>query len=456
MRDPAHGFLDSVLCTLHSEAPYTNQTLLQTAPFPATNYTKTDFANGLRLITAPMPHTRSVAVSVYVGAGSRYETAPEAGTSHFIEHLCFKGTAKRPTAQLISEAIEGVGGVLNAATDREYTVYYAKVAQPHLGLALDVLGDLVQSPLFEAAELEKERKVVLEELASVVDSPGQQADLLLDELLWPGQPLGRDVAGTNDSVSGLTREMVLDYFSRQYVPNNMVVAVAGAIDEDEVIALVDKTLGSMASGAPQAYFPAQDGQTEPRCSVLFKRSEQTHVAMGLHALPLQDPDRHALDLVSVLFGESMSSRLFMELRERQGLCYDVNSYVSHFLDAGSFGVYAAVDPSNGHLAVSALMQEIRRLEEGIPEEELHKARELSKGRLLLRMEDTRVVSGWLGGQEILTREILSPEEIVQRLDALTPDDLTRVVRCLLRREKLSLAVVGPHRSERRFLPLLKL
>jgi predicted Zn-dependent peptidase len=430
--------------------------LLKVAPFPATNYTKTDFANGLRLITAPMPHTRSVAVSIYVGAGSRYETAPEAGISHFIEHLCFKGTAKRPQPQLISDAIEGVGGILNAATDREYTVYYAKVAQPHLALALDVLTDLVQAPLFEADELEKERKVVLEELASVADSPGQQADLLLDQLLWPEQPLGRDVAGTNESVSGLTRETVLDYFSRQYVPNNIVVSVAGAIDEDEVNALVDKSLGSMALGAPQPYFPAQNGQTEPQCSVLFKRSEQTHVAMGLHALSLQDPNRHALDLVSVLFGESMSSRLFMELRERKGLCYDVNSYVSHFLDAGSFGVYAAVDPSNGRQAVTALMQELRRLEEGIPEEELHKARELSKGRLLLRMEDTRAVSGWLGGQEILTREILSPEEVVQRLDLLTADDLTRVVQCMLRREKLNLAIVGPHRSERRFLPLLKL
>jgi predicted Zn-dependent peptidase len=236
----------------------------------------------------------------------------------------------------------------------------------------------------------------------------------------------------------------------------MVVAVAGNIDEDEVAALLEAGLGSMAAGAPQAWFPALNGQTEPRCQLLFKRTEQTHVALGMHALPLNHPDRYALDLLSVLFGESMSSRLFMELRERQGLCYDVNSYVSHFLDAGSFGVYAAVDPTNGPRAVGALVAELRRLADGVPEEELNKARELAKGRLLLRMEDTRSVSGWLGGQEILSSEIKSPEDVVALLDAVTPADVSRVIDLLLRRDALNLAVVGPHRSERRFLPLLDL
>ncbi|HLG12654.1 MAG TPA: pitrilysin family protein [Dehalococcoidia bacterium] len=430
---------------------------MQISPaFSDTTYNKRRFANGLRLITSPMPHTRSVAISIYIGAGSRYETPVEAGVSHFLEHLCFKGTAKRPDAQEISEAIDGVGGITNAATDREYTVFYAKVAAPHTELALDVLCDLVQAPLLDQKEMEKERKVVLEELASVADSPGQQVDLLLDELLWPDQPLGWDVAGTNESVKGLTREMVVDYVRRQYVPNNMVVAVAGNIDEDEIATLLESRLGSMSQGKPDPWFPAINGQFEPRCQLMFKRTEQTHVALGLHALPLGHPDRHALDLISVLFGESMSSRLFLELRERQGLCYDVNSYVTHFKDAGSFGVYAAVDPTNGPKAVGALMSELRRLETGIPEDELHKARELAKGRLLLRLEDTRAVSGWLGGQEMLMGEILSPEDVVERLDRVTPDDMTRVARDLLRTDKLNLAVVGPHRSEKRFRPLLTL
>jgi len=429
------------------------QTLSAASP---TVFCRSRLANGLRLITAPMPQARSVAISLYVGAGSRYEKREAAGVSHFVEHLCFKGTAKRPTAQLISEAIDGVGGILNAATDREYTVFYAKVARPHLDVALDVLCDLVQTPLFDATELEKERKVVLEELAAVADSPGQQADLLLDELLWPAQPLGWDIAGTKESIEGLTRDVVVDYVRRQYVPNNMVIAVAGNVTEDEVAALLAPTLGAAVAGAPDAWSPAQNGVQAPGCALRFKRTEQTHIALGLHGLPLDHPDRYALDLLSVLFGESMSSRLFLELRERLGLCYDVHSYVTHFLDAGSFGVYAAVDPANGHKAVGALMLELRRLTEGIPEGELHKAKELAKGRMLLRLEDTRAVSGWLGGQEILTGEILSPEEVVARLEAVTPADLTRVIAGLLRRDALKLAVVGPHRSERRFLPLLEL
>ena len=429
------------------------QTLSAASP---TVFCRSHLPNGLRLITAPMPQARSVAISLYVGAGSRYEKREAAGVSHFVEHLCFKGTAKRPTAQLISEAIDGVGGILNAATDREYTVFYAKVARPHLDVALDVLCDLVQTPLFDATELEKERKVVLEELAAVADSPGQQADLLLDELLWPAQPLGWDIAGTKESIEGLTRDVVVDYVRRQYVPNNMVIAVAGNVSEDEVAALLAPTLGAAVAGAPDAWSPAQNGVQAPGCALRFKRTEQTHIALGLHGLPLDHPDRYALDLLSVLFGESMSSRLFLELRERLGLCYDVHSYVTHFLDAGSFGVYAAVDPANGHKAVGALMLELRRLTEGIPEGELHKAKELAKGRMLLRLEDTRAVSGWLGGQEILTGEILSPEEVVARLEAVTPADLTRVIAGLLRRDALKLAVVGPHRSERRFLPLLEL
>jgi predicted Zn-dependent peptidase len=403
-----------------------------------------------------MPHTYSVALSIYVGAGSRYETAPESGVSHFVEHMVFKGTEKRPSAQLISEAVDGVGGVLNAATDREFTVYYAKVARPHMELALDVLVDLLRGPLFDPEELEKERKVVLEELASVADSPGQQVDLLLDELLWPNQPLGWDVAGTKESIEGMTRQRSLDYMSRQYLANNIVVSVAGNIDHEEIVSLIAAKFKGALAGKAGAWFPAENGQTAPRSSVLYKRTEQSHIAMAVRGLPLEHPDRYALDLLSVLFGEGMSSRLFMELRERQGLCYDVHAYVSHFLDAGSFGVYAAVDPARGRDAVAALIAEMSKLREGIPEEELRKAKELAKGRLLLRMEDTRSVSAWLGSQEMLTGRVLSPEEVVSRIEAVTPADMARVIDTILRRDHLNLAIVGPYRSDKRFAPLLEL
>jgi predicted Zn-dependent peptidase len=403
-----------------------------------------------------MPHTRSASISIYVGAGSRYETAPEAGLSHFVEHLCFKGTERRPTPREISEVIDSVGGILNASTDRELTVYYCKVALPHLELALDVLVDMLRRPLFAPDEVEKERKVILEELAMVADSPSQQVDVLIDEVLWPDQPLGWDVAGSEKSVRGITREMTLAYLHRQYVPNNTVISVAGNVSHEEVVNLVSRYLGDWERGIPSGWFPAVNGQTAPRTGMLYKRSEQAHLSLALRGLSSQHPDRYVLDLLSVAFGEGMSSRLFLELRERRGLCYDVHSYVSHFLDAGSFSIYAGVDPGNAHETVAALLEELARLRDGVSEEELTKARELSKGRLLLRMEDSRSVSGWLGGQEILNARVRTADEVVETLDAIQPADLSRVINNLLHRDHLNLAVVGPFRSDKKFAALLRL
>ena len=403
-----------------------------------------------------MPHTRSVSVSIYVGAGSRYERPSEAGVSHFVEHLCFKGTERRPTPRDISEVIDSVGGVLNAGTDRELTVYYCKVARPHLELAMDVLVDMLRHPLFAPEEVEKERKVIIEELAAVADSPAQQVDVLIDQVLWPDQPLGRDVAGTAESVSAIDREMTLSYLRRQYVPNNAVISVAGAVTHREVIDLVQRFLGDWEPGAAEGWFAAVNGQSGPRSSVLYKRTEQAHLSLALRGLSLQHPDRYAVDLLSVLLGEGMSSRLFLELRERRGLCYDVHSYVSHFLDAGSFCVYAGVDPANAVESVKAILEQLVLLRDGVAGEEVAKAKELSKGRLLLRMEDTRNVSGWLGGQEILAGRIRTPDQMVAILEALTPEDLSRVAASLLRTDQLSLAVVGPFRSDKRFAALLRL
>lgn len=420
-------------------------------------YRHTTLDNGLRVLTAPMPGTRSVSVSLYIGAGSRYERPDEAGISHLIEHLVFKGTPRRPTAQQISEIIDGVGGVMNAGTDRELTVYYAKVARPHFELAADVLADMIRYPLMLADELEKERQVVIEELASITDSPAQLVDVLLDSTMWPDQPLGRDVAGTEASVNAITRDATLEYLHRQYVPNNIVVAVAGAIDHDDVVRFVQAQLGDWLPGTPSAWFPALDGQDAPRVAVMYKRTEQAHIEIAVHALSHQHPDRFALDLISVILGEGMSSRLFVELREKRALCYDVHSFASHYLDTGAFAVYAGVDPKKTVEATEALVGELARIrKDGVSDDELRKAKELSKGRLLLRMEDTRSVSGWLGGQELLNRAIRMPDEIVDLIEAVTAADVARVARTLLDERRVSMALVGPFRSDRRFARLLKL
>ncbi len=417
-------------------------------------YERTALPNGLRVLTSPMPHTHSVAISFYVATGSRYEQAEEAGVSHFLEHMLFKGTKKRPTAKEIAEAIDGVGGVLNGGTDREYTVYYIKAARPHMDLALDVLFELVRHPLMDPAEMEKERQVVLEELAMVEDSPPQLADLLLDSLMWPGNPLGRDVAGTPESVSAINREMILDYLQEQYVPNNMVISVAGNIEHGEIVGAVTAALGDWKAGKPSTWLPASP-VNGVRCATQYKKTEQAHVSLAAPALPLNHPDRHALSFLSVILGEGMSSRLFMELREKRGLVYDVHTYVSHFLDTGAFNVYTGVDPKKAAEALKVILAELARLrDEGPAGAELTKARELSKGRLLLRMEDTRNVSGWIGGQELLLGTVRSVEQAVAEMEAVTLEDLGRVARELLDPARFYLAVVGPYRSDKQFAAVL--
>ena len=426
------------------------------APDPLA-YSRTTLGNGLRILTAPMPATRSVAVSVYVGAGSRYETDDEAGISHLLEHLLFKGTEKRPSAPIISELIEGVGGVLNASTDRELTTYYAKVARPYFDRAADVLADMIRNPLITAEDLEKERKVVIEELAATADSPAQLVDVLLDATMWPDQPLGRDIGGSEASVAAITRDATLNYLRRQYVPNNIVITVAGSISHDEVVDAIGGVLGDWSPGTPSTWFPVQDGQNAPRAAVEYKKSEQAHIEIAVHGLSNLHPDRFALDMMSVVLGEGMSSRLFVELREDRALCYDVHSYDAHYLDAGAFAVYAAVDPERAVEATEALVEELQKLrDDGVTEEELAKAKDLSKGRLLLRMEDTRAVSGWLGVQELLLGEVKSPDDVVAMLEAVTVDDVRRVARDLLAANRLTFAICGPFRSPRRFAPLLRL
>jgi predicted Zn-dependent peptidase len=417
-------------------------------------FQRTVLPNGLRILTSSMPHTHSVALSLYVGTGSRHELDGQAGVSHFVEHLLFKGTEKRPTAKEVAEAIDSVGGVLNAGTDREYTVYYVKVARLHLDLALDVLIELVRRPLIDPAEMEKERGVILEELAMVADSPAQLADLLLDSILWPDNPLGRDIAGTPESVKGISRQMALDYMHRQYVPNNIVFAVAGNIDHQALVQQITSALSDWQTGEFSPWLPAPS-PNGTRCAVHYKTTEQAHVTLAVPALALDHPDRHALSFLSVILGEGMSSRLFVELREKRGLAYDVHTYAAFFRDAGTFNVYTGVDPKNAVEATKVILAELSRLrDEGPSSDELVKARELSKGRLMLRMEDTRNVSGWIGGQELLLGDVRSIDAAVAEMDAVTLEDLQRVSREIIDPAKLYLAVVGPYRSDKRFAALL--
>ena len=418
-------------------------------------FQRTTLPNGLRVLTSSMPHTRSVSLSIYVGTGSRYERDGEAGISHFLEHLLFKGTERWPTAKELSETIDGVGGIMNAGTDREYTVYYIKVASPHMRLALDVLIDIIRRPLLDAAEMEKERGVILEELAMVADSPPQIADLLLDSILFPDNPLGRDIAGTPASVNGIDRDMVVRYMGAQYVPNSVVISVAGNVTHEEIVETISAAMSDWLRGAPAGWLPVDGTRASQRFALHYKTTEQAHVSLAVPALRMNHPDRHALSFLSVILGEGMSSRLFMELREKRGLVYDVHTFVAHFLDTGTFNIYTGVDPKNAVEALQLTLGELEKLRsEGVSEAELTKARELSKGRLLLRMEDSRNVSGWIGAQELLLEKVRSIDDAVAEMDAVTLEDLNRVAREIIDPAKAHLAVVGPYRSEKRFAGLL--
>ena len=408
-----------------------------------TMYTKTVLDNGLRVITSTMPHSRSVCLAILVGAGSCYESEEEAGISHFAEHLFFKGTQRRPTSKEITQDIEGVGGIINAGTDKELTIFWCKVASSHFPVALDVLSDLLLNSRFDNKEIEQERRIISEEINMNLDLPQQRISMLIDELLWPEQPLGREVIGYKETVSSLTREQLLNYVARRYMPNNTVLSIAGNIQHEEAMAQIEPLFNKWAAGELITGYITDDKQTEARLRIEPKDIEQAHLCLAVHGFSRSHPQRFTIDLFNTVLGGGMSSRLFMEIREHRGLAYDIHSYTEHFLNSGSFAIYAGVDPEKIETAVAAILEETSQIKQGITASELTRAKELSKGRLYLRFEDSQNVALWHGGQEILTQQILAIDDVISIVDAITIDELKEVAKEILTESRLNLAVIGP-------------
>jgi predicted Zn-dependent peptidase len=417
-------------------------------------YQKTILDNGLRVISENMPQTHSASICIFVGVGSRYETNAWAGISHFVEHVLFRGTQKRPTSRDISEAIEGVGGILNGGTDRESTVYWCKVARPHFEMALDVLSDMMLNSKLDPEDIEKERQVIIEEINMSYDAPSSKVGLIIEKLLWPLDPLGRDIAGTKKSVSATQREDLAGYIQKQYIPSATVVSVAGSVEHKEVVAAVKNCLGSWTGPGQRPGHRAFRKHEAARVEIETRDIEQTHMCLALPGLSLFDPQRFTLDMMNVILGEGMSSRLFSEVRDKLGLAYSVQSYVDHLKDTGSFIVYAGVDTSKAKLALEAIIKELMRFKiETISPAELTKAKEMSKGQLALRLEDSRHVAGWLGGQETLTGRILTLDDVNALVDSVSAGDIKHLAHELIDRSKMRLAIVGPlQKSE----PLIRL
>src|SRR5438034_380771 len=365
------------------------------------------------------------------------------GVSHFIEHLYFKGTRRRPSSKEIADAIEGVGGFINASTDKELTAYWARVPSEHMGLGLDVLFDIVANSKVDLEDIEKERMVILDELRMYQDQPQELVQKLFEELIWPGHPLGRDIGGTDASVSRLTRDDILEYADAHYRLPNMVVGAAGSLDPEETIDLVARglSLRADADGAVSAAAPLP--LESPRVLVRRRGTEQAHVCLGARALSYMDPDRYALDLLNTVLGEGMSSRLFLNIRERLGLAYDVHSFTQKHRDTGYIGVYIGVEPKKAPDAVNAAMAELRGLGETEgSNEELTRAKEVTKGRLRPELETTNGVAFWLTYPQLLLGAIKTIDEELALVDAVSAEDVQRVARQVLS-GPLQMAVVGP-------------
>ncbi|OGN97010.1 MAG: hypothetical protein A2Z77_07985 [Chloroflexi bacterium RBG_13_51_36] len=406
-------------------------------------YDKVVLDNGLRVITSTMPNSRSVCLVILVGAGSCHETKEEAGISHFVEHLLFKGTERRPTAKEISEDIEGVGGIINGGTDKELTVYWCKVASPHFPIALDVLSDLLLNSRFDNKDIEQERHVITEEINMNLDTPQQRVSTLIDELLWPEQPLGREVIGYKETVSSIKREQLLNYVARRYMPNDTVLSIAGNVQHEEAIAQIKPLFDQWSAKELTTGYITDDRQTEARLRIDPKDIEQAHLCLGVHGFSHSHPQRFAIDLLSTVLGAGMSSRLFTEIRENRGLAYDIHSYTEHFLNSGALTIYAGVDPDKVEIALSAILEEVSKVKQAISVSELTRAKELSKGRSYLRFEDSQNVAMWYGGQEILTRQILDIDDVISIVDAITIDQLKEVAHEILTDSGLNLAITGP-------------
>jgi predicted Zn-dependent peptidase len=405
---------------------------------------------GAKLVTASMPERLSSSAVVMFGGGSRLEDDRLAGVSHFIEHLFFKGTQRRPSSKEIANAIEGVGGFINASTDKELTAYWTRVPSEHTDLGLDVLFDIITNSKLDAADIERERDVILEELKGYQDQPQDFVQNLFEELMWPGHPLGRDIAGTQESVSRLTRDDILEYANALYRLPNVVIGTAGALDEARVLDFIRPrlTLPADLNGFMPSLSPGE--LDAPHVLVRRQRTEQAHICLGVRAYSYLHPDRYAIDLLNTVLGEGMSSRLFLDIRERLGLAYDVHSFMSKYRDTGYIAVYLGVDPKKAAEAIGAVMAELTGLgEREVIPEELTRAKEFTKGRLRLELETTNGVAFWLTYQELLLGEIRTIEEELALIDAVTAADLKRVAGDLLR-GPMQMAVIGPFTRDTAF------
>jgi len=383
-------------------------------------------------------------MAFYFTVGSRYEPDQLAGVSHFIEHMLFKGSRHYPTARLISEAIEGVGGVFNASTSKEITSYTARVPGEQLLIVMEVLADMIRHPLFEPAEIEKERSVIIEELSATRDDPQEWANLLIDEVMWPSLPLGRDDAGFVETVAQIERQQMLNYLDEHYLPNSLVISVAGNMDHAQVIQAAERIFKDWEARERPGWKESLPPRNTLPVAMIKKETEQSNICLATLGAAYTSPDYYPILLINALLGDGMSSRLFQTLREEQGLAYDIGSYFNSYCETGSVVISAGVDPSQSEAAIQAIIGELNRLcETPVPADELNRIKAYVRGGILLGLEGTHQVASWLGSQESLRNKIIDVNEVIAHVDAVTSQDIQRVAQFCFAPEWRRLAIIGP-------------
>ncbi len=411
--------------------------------------------SGLRVVTTPVPTAQSVSVNVFIGAGSRGEDERTMGLAHFLEHMVFKGTKKRPTAIDIAEAIEGAGGVLNAYTSKELTCYWNHVPFDRLELAMDVLSDMLANSTLNEQEIDRERSVVQQEIRRSRDVPAAWCGELLGQALFGDQPLGWSTTGTEDTVAELQRQDFLTWLDTWYGLGNIVLSVAGRTSHDKVVALARRLFGNGRTGEAPAVVPVNGHLPARRVSSDSRPISQANMALGLPALRRNDPDRYVLQLLTSVLGRGMSSRLFKEVRERRGLAYSVSSSVSRHKDTGVFAVTAGVSPEKLTEAATVILEELAKVtQEAVPKDELTKARDYTVGNFRLSLETPMALAQRAGEQLLALGEIEPIETVVERLESVSAEDILRVAQRVLVPENAALAVVGPDLDDERLLALL--
>jgi len=417
-------------------------------------FEKQTLGNGIRVVTTEMPQIGSVSCFVTLAAGSRYETPESKGIAHFAEHMFFKGTERRPTARTIATEIDAIGGEFNAFTGKELTGYYVRCGSETRDVALDVLSDMLLHSRFDAAEIEKEKGVILEEMNVYLDTPQRYVGNVYDRLIYADQPLGWDILGTKETIEAATRETFTSYLDAWYRPERIVVGIGGRIGEG-LSDRLEELLGGIEPGPTGTPAPVELPPDTSPVLLHTKASEQAHLILGVRGYPIGHPNRYALQLLAVVLGGGMSSRLFTEVREKRGLAYYVHAAHSGYTDAGSFYSGAGVDVDRVDEAITTILGELRKIAaELVPNDELEKARGYAKGRFVLRLESPQGTIQYGLRREVLEGEIEEPDELLARLDEVTVEDVQRVAKDLFENKRLYLALVGPFDDPARFEKLL--